>query len=358
VTATALLAVPACCLICIGIVIQRTIAPAAHWYGGLWRKQIVWLAVGLVLAAAVAACRTAWLRRFAYAAAAASLLALVAVPLLGYRVAGCTRWLHFGPLLVQPAEFVKLGLVVGYARFVDGLAERVPRKWHDYVLPPAALALALPLLLAQPNLQGAIIVGLVGIAMLCLVRWPAWAWVTGSALALGSVLLAASRLHAYQLARLSAFLHPDSDPLGANYQLNLVKKTIAAGGLLGQGSNTWVHSSRYLLTDAPVDFPLAVLAYEHGLVAVVLVVMLQLAIVAGACVLALRRRDTFSRALAFGVAAYWTAQAGLATAVNLAWAPPSSVSMPLISYGGSNVVTSLLALGLLLHVATRSPSRA
>ncbi len=352
---TAMVAVPVTALGILGVTLLRSIAPSARWDAGLLPKQILWFVIGALVAGVAVALPPRLLRRSGPPLLAATIAGLLAVHVVGQTSSGATRWFNFGPLLIQPAEFAKLTYILAFAGFVGGLNNGRPKKWSDFVWPPAALGLAAVLTASEPNLQATLVIAGVGTLMLALVRWPGWAWLSGILIGVGSLGVAALRMPAYQIERVQAFLHPNVDPYGAGFEVNLLSHMVSSGELLGHGSGSWLFSWAFSRSDAAVDFPFAIWCFEHGFVGALLLLALEFAVVGAACWIALCANDRYGRALSLGVAAFWLLHTVVAAAVSLTLVPTASVAMPLISYGGSHSVAALLSVGLLLHVVRNSP---
>ena len=346
-------------LLCVmGVLTLRSVAPLGAQVASMWWKQLLWLGIGAPLALGAALAGAERLKRIAVPLLGALVAVLVVLPWLGTSYGGARRWLSLGALTVQPTEFVKIGIVVALAVFVGRLSEGRPSTLRDYLIPLALLAAVLIPVSAQPNTAALVIITCTAGAVLVTVRWPRWVIPTVAA---GGVVTGAVAwfwlLRSYQVARIMSFLRPN-DPLGANYQTNELRLTIGTGGLAGQGSGSWLHAAPYPMWDAPMDAPFAVWAHEYGFAGSLALLGLQATIVIIGAWIALRTRDRFDRSLAIGLTATWFLQVFLSAGSNLGLAPPLGVSLPLCSYGGSNIVVSLVAVGLLVGVAWRTTAEA
>jgi rod shape determining protein RodA len=348
------LAIPSALLAVMGVVTLRAIAPLGTQVASMWWKQLVWLGIGLPLAVGAATLSAERLKRAAYPSLGIVVATLAVLPWFGTSFGGARRWLSLGPVTVQPAELAKVVIVLALARFVGQVSQGSPRSIRDYLLPLGLLCVVVIPVFAQPNTAALVILVVAAAAVLVTVPWPRWVIPTFTAACLAAATAAWFwLLPAYQLARITSFLHPN-DPLGANYQSNELRLTIGTGGLLGRGTGSWVHAAPYPFWDAPMDAPFAVWAHERGLVGSLALLGLHAMLVLVGAWIALRARDRFDRSLAIGLTAYWFLQVFLSAGSNLGLAPTLGVALPLCSYGGSNVVASLVALGLLVGVALRT----
>ena len=313
----------------------------------LWIRQLTWLGVGAV--AAIAASRVD-LRRLGGRRALLLHGGLLLATLATFGAAelhGARRWLHLGPLAVQPSEPLKLGLIVALATC---FMRPGTRAFRDLRVPAGIVACSLIPVLMQPDLGTTLVLALVAASMLGAERLSRGVKV---ALAIGAPvgLLAfqAFGLRAYQRARLEAFL--GDDVTGVGYQSAHALRVLGAGGLFGRGAGSFASAEPYPLPEAHGDFVLSVWGHERGFAGVVLVLGLHLAIVLAALVIAARATDGFRARVALGVGALFFWQTALNAGMALGLLPVIGVPLPLVSYGGSSAVTCLVALGLLARVA-------
>lgn len=319
-------------------------------YGGLALRQCVWLAIGAAagLASFVAARRDrhralGWVHVVAFGA--------VLLTLAGFAesVGGVRRWLRLGPLVVQPSEFLKLGVVAAVARWFGEAP--IGTRTLGRALLGVLLCVVFPaaLVAAQPDLGTGVVLLLVGAASL------AFAPEAGRTLpmlvaivATPALLLGRTLLHGYQLARIRAFLDPDAHPGGA-WQLTQALDAMTAGRALG--TRAWLSS--HLLPGAHTDFALVAWGSAHGLLGTLLVLALQAVVAQRAFDTASRASDRYDLALAAGVGSLLALQVTVNAAMAFGMLPVVGVPMPLVSYGGSNLATTLIALGAVLGVRAR-----
>jgi rod shape determining protein RodA len=232
------------------------------------------------------------------------------------------------------------------------MPEQLPVRARDYLWPPAAALLALLCALAMPSVPTAVVAFGVSLAILSLVRWPWWTrilFVCG----VGSLPLFLWQLiRPYQRARILAWLTPDRDLLGSGYAFHQSIEAIHAGGWLGSGE-AW--ASARPLPSALSDMPFTLLAHQHGLLGGLLLLALLGLVIGVALRLAWTTRGPFFRALGVGVAAFWLGHALLSVGGGLGLLPLNGATLPLVSFGGSGTVAAMITLGLLAHVALRSP---
>lgn len=315
------------------------------------RKQLLWAVLGAL--ALVAALRVDYRRLEGWGVpallGAAGLLVLVLVPPLAQPVNGTRRWLRLGPLSVQPAEFAKLALVL----FLAGWLARHRETLADFrraVLPPLAAAGALAaLVVLQPDLGNAVALVGVTLALLYLAGCRVAHLLALAAAAL-PVLAAAIWVAPYRLRRIATFLDPWSDARGAGFQIIQSWLALGSGGWLGRG----IGESRqklFYLPEAHTDFIFAVVGEELGFLGAAAVVALFAVLVWRGLRVGLRAPDPFGAYLALGVTVLVATQTLVNLGVVTGTLPTKGLPLPFISFGGSALLTTMLATGLLLNVS-------
>ena len=325
---------------------------ATHQRGAeLVVRQMWWAALGclaFVLVARIDFHR--WLDA-AYVCYAVTLVLLVAVLSVGRTTMGAARWLHIGAFSFQPAELAKLGTILMLARYLGGtagLARHLP--WSRVI---GALGLsALPALLVfkEPDLGSATVFLAVALGMLWVAGLRPRQGLTLAALGLAVLPLAWHLLAPYQRTRLLVFMNPNVDPLGAGYTIIQSQIAIGSGGLAGKGWLAGTQNQLNFLPERHTDFIFSVLGEEWGFLGSVAVVGLLAGLVWRGFEIARQRQDRFGRLMATGV----TMALGYQAAVNVGMVsgvlPVVGVPLPFLSYGGSSLVTTFIAVGLLENV--------
>jgi rod shape determining protein RodA len=318
-------------------------------------RQAAYLVVGLVAMFTLAHVDYRLLRRLAPATYVAALAALVLVLALGSSQFGARRWLAIGTLTVQPSEFAKLAMLVAGAALA---ADRDPRA-RPLLAWLALLAIPTGLVLLEPDLGTALVVGAAWLAMVIAWGLP-WRTLAGMAIAALAVipLVYTVAVPDYQRERLAVFVHPGRDPLGSGFTLRQVEVAFGSGGLFGNGMIEGAHSALEGLATRTSDFVFAQIGEAFGLVGAV-VVIATFAIVAWRGLRAATvAPDAFGRLLAVGLTTTITAQALMHIAVNLRLFPATGIALPFVSQGGSALVTMFAAIGLLESIAAHRPATA
>ena len=313
-------------------------------------RHLLRFGVGLAMMLGIGLIDIRWVARLSWPVYAFSVGLLVLVLRIGHVGKGAQRWLELGGLQVQPSELAKIGLVMALAAWFRRAS------WAQmgnplFLLPPALLVL-LPvgLILKEPNLGTAVIVGLVGAAMFLAagVRW--WAVALVLLPAPFAARFAFDHMHDYQRARITTFLNPESDPLGAGYNIIQSKIAMGSGGLWGKGFLHGTQGQLDFLPEKQTDFIFTTLAEEFGLVGGLAVMGLLACIVCAGMLIALRCRHRYGRLLALGVSTNFFMYAFVNLAMVVGAIPVGGVPLPLVSHGGSAMLMAMFGFGLLMSV--------
>jgi rod shape determining protein RodA len=322
--------------------------------GGAWEpwaaKHLMRFGLCLLLMLALALVDLRVFFAIAYPVYGLGFLLLLAVEVVGHRSLGATRWLQFGPLGVQPSEIMKIGLVLGLARFYHGLPAHDAR-WSWRLLIPAGMILAPAALVAkEPDLGTAILLVATGGAVMMLAGLSIRVIIAGVVAVLAAAPFAKLFLKPYQWDRVTIFLHPENDPSKAGYHILQAKIALGSGGVLGKGFGLGSQSQLNFLPEKQTDFIFATLAEEFGLVGCVSM----LALYAAAIIIALRIANVshshFGRLTASGVTATFALYVLINGAMVMGLAPVVGVPMPLLSYGGTVMMTVMVGFGLIQSV--------
>jgi rod shape determining protein RodA len=325
--------------------------------GELYIQQIYWLAVGTGVAVIVAAIDYKFYERYAYGAYVFSIVALVAVFMLGKSIRGTHRWIQIGSFQFQPSEFVKICIALALAKHLHHDSRADHRTLRDLIVPGLIVALPLGLIMAQPDLGTGLIVGLVSLSVIALARMERkslaiLAASTALVLPIGWYYV----LKDYQRERLTSFLEPERHKLDSAYQAMQSIIAIGSGGATGQGFMRGTQNQRRFLPDPFTDFPLAVWAEEQGLIGSIAVLGLYVFLVMWALRIASTAKDRFGAALAVGIAGmfFWHVVFNVGMVIGVL--PVVGVTLPLFSYGGSSVLSMLIGIGLLMNISMRRQS--
>jgi cell division protein FtsW len=350
----------AVCLTCLGVVMvfSSSSIMAVRDYGDslhFLKRQGAYALLGLGVMALLMRVNLEVLRKAAWPVLALCALLLVAVliPGVGKKVGGAARWLNVAGFTFQPAELVKIGLVLFLAHSLARKQDKVKSFRFGFVPYMLILAVLLGLLLAQPDLGSALTLGVVAIAML-MVAGTRVSYLAGVGLIALPFLYFMIMNVDYRRRRIMAFLNPWEDPSNSGFQIIQSWIAFGSGGAFGQGLGE-SKQKLFFLPEAHTDFIFSVIGEELGFVGVIVIAAMFMLLVLRGLRTALNAPNEFSCFLAFGVTLLVGMQAFVNMAVVMGMVPTKGLALPFISYGGTSLVTTLAAIGILLNVSRQLP---
>jgi rod shape determining protein RodA len=283
------------------------------------------------------------------------IVALIAVKLVGHKALGARRWIAIGPVQFQPSEWVKLVLVLAVARYFANLGGR-NLTWKEIFRAFALVGVPMLLVLVQPDLGTTLTYAPILVAGLFLgginLRQAAILIVCGTAL-LAGVWSSGKILKSYQKARLTSFINPDNDPKGTGYQIRQSLIAVGDGGVWGRGQAKGSQTQGYFLPIPYTDFIFAAFSEEHGFVGAVFVLLLYFFILMRLIQNAQTASDLPGSLIIMGIVAVLTFQIAVNVGMVIGFMPVTGIPLPLMSYGGSSVLFTFLALGVAMNVRMR-----
>lgn len=336
------------------IIAQQRFGDSMHFV----KKQILFVLLGLAVLIVSKNLPYVLYRRFVYAILGISLLSLIIVllPQVGHRVGGARRWLRFGPISMQPAEFAKLALIIYISYSLAKKKERVREFSVGYVPHLAVSALFIGLIVMQPDLGTGVTFAVLAFLLL-FVAGVRLRYLLATGLVLIPLLALAIARKGYRWERLLAFLNPWRDPSDTSFQLLHSLLALGSGGPLGVGLG-FGRQKLFYLPEPHTDFILAVIGEETGLVGVSIVLLLYALLIYKGVKISLRAPDRFGTYLAFGLTLTTGLQAIINSAVVMGLLPTKGLPLPLISYGGSSLLTNLAAIGILMNISSSAKEHA
>jgi rod shape determining protein RodA len=343
-----------------GLIILITLAACAGFAmlysiaGGHLRPwagpQIVRFAVGLLILVAAAMIDIRVWMGLAYPAYGVAFLLLLVVQSMGHVGLGAQRWIDLGPLQIQPSELMKISLVLALARYLHGLTVEDISRPVKLLVPLVMIAAPAVLVLLQPNLGTAIILVADGCSLLFLAGLS-WRWIVPALGAVAaSIPVAWEFMHDYQRQRVLTFLDPSSDALGAGWNITQAKIAIGSGGFSGKGFLQGTQSRLNFLPEKETDFIFTTLGEEFGFAgSIALLILFGLIIVYGIRI-AMASRSQFGRLVAMGVTLNFFFYIMINGLMVMGLIPVVGIPMPLVSYGGSAMMTVMFGFGLLMSV--------
>jgi len=313
-------------------------------------RQAVRFALGLAVMLVVALVDVRIWLRFAYAFYGVSLLLLALVEVMGFIGMGAQRWIYLGYFNLQPSELMKIALVLALARYFHGLGMEDIGRPTRLLVPILMVLLPAGLVLRQPDLGTALMLIMAGGALFFVAGVRLWKFGVVLALALAALPVGWQFLHDYQKQRILTFLNPEADPLGAGYHIIQSKIALGSGGLSGKGFMQGTQGHLRFLPEMQTDFIFTVLAEEFGMVGGLgLIGLYSLLLVYGVAI-SMRSYSHFGRLVGMGVTVTCFLYVFINIAMVMGLIPVVGVPLPLISYGGTAMMTLLIGFGLLMGV--------
>ncbi|WP_165185936.1 rod shape-determining protein RodA [Caulobacter soli] len=323
--------------------------------GGSWEpwadKHLLRFGVYFIMMIALAMVDLRVWFSLAYPVYGVGLLLLVAVALVGDSSLGAQRWLAVGPVRFQPSEIMKLGVVLALARYYHGLSADSARLSWKLLIPAALIGVPVLLVAHQPDLGTAMLIALPGLAVMVLAGLSLRLIIVGIVGALAALPpFIFFVLHDYQRNRILTFMDPEKDPSGNGYHIMQSKIALGSGGLLGKGLGLGSQSQLNFLPEKQTDFIFATLAEEFGFVGCVSVLFLYGVAIFMALRIASISHSHFGRLSAAGVTATFALYVLINGAMVMGMAPVVGVPMPMLSYGGTVMLTVMVGFGLVQAV--------
>lgn len=318
------------------------------------RRQVMWLGVGLVLALLCVYIDYRRLARWDRWIYALVVLGLLVVAAKGEAAGGAARWIGLGPFRLQPSEFAKLGLIITFAAM---LSRRQAEMRRPATLAQAALHLGVPaaLIALQPDLGTALVIVMLWFVMLFLAGAPK-RYLVAAAVGLAVVFAGAWHfdiLRPYQKARLAIFLDPSADPLDTGYHVIQSKIAVGSGQLVGKGYLHGTQSQLHFIPAQHTDFIFTVVGEELGFAGAACLLGLFLVLLWRGLAIMDNADDALGRLIAGGVVAMLAFQLLVNVGMTMSIMPVTGLPLPLISYGGSSLLMTLMAVGVLLNIGMR-----
>jgi len=348
---------------CIGLTAVYSATYTSRGPSPLYYKQLIWVSIGMTVMFLAIVPDYHTVGRFAYLLYACSILLLLLVMAIGRTGMGAQRWLAIGPFAFQPSELAKLAVTLALARYFAEDPRRGGYDLKDLAVPGAMVLVPLLLVLKQPDLGTALMLLLTSslVVMIAGVRLRSVLAVLVAGVILVSLVFFVSpvrnkiwgSLKPYQQNRIKAFIDPGSDPLGSGYHANQAKIAVGSGQIIGKGYRKGTQSQMAFLPERHTDFIFAVVAEETGLVGASVLIFLYLILLLIGVDTAKNAKDRLGVLMAGGIVSMISLYVFINVGMAVGIVPVVGVPLPLVSYGGTSIITTFLALGLLLNIQTR-----
>ncbi len=339
-----LLLIALCAVTCVGLAAQYSVA------GGAWspwaERHALRFLIGLGMLIAISVVPLGFWLHLAYPAYAVALGALLLVPFFGTEALGARRWLTLGPLSFQPSELMKVAIVLAMARYFHVLPRERASHPLWLLIPVVMIAAPMILIIRQPDLGTALMIGVVGAGLLLMAGVHYLYFLGGIAAVAAAIPLALPFLHDYQRRRIEVFLDPLSDPLGSGYHVTQSKIAMGSGGVAGKGFLHGTQSQLDFLPEKHTDFIFTTIAEEWGFVGAVAVLLAFAFLLAILLAMALTVVSRAGRLLICGTMLSIFVYAAINVGMVSGAIPVVGIPLPFVSYGGTAMLTLMFGLGL------------
>lgn len=339
-----------------------TIFSATHSYHyaariPIYMKQIIWITIGMVFFIIGAKIDYQSLAKYAYVFYGFSIFLLLLVMVVGRTGFGAQRWLAIGGFRFQPSEVAKLATIFAISRYFSDHVLHHGYRVRELLIPGSIIAVPVLLVLIQPDLGTALVITFASMALIYLVRIRSRLF--GLTILLGLMLFPFlwhifwKSLKEYQKLRLLTFINPGADPTGTGYHIIQSKIAIGSGGLWGKGIFESTQSNLNFLPARHTDFIFAVFAEEWGFIGLLFLLLLYLLLTSRGLDVALKARDRLGMLMASGIVCTFALYSIINIGMTFGIFPVVGLPLPLMSYGGTSIITTLFSLGILFNIKRR-----
>ena len=338
-----------------GIGMLNLYSATSNWEAGtpIYLKQLAWFGIGVSLMLVVCLFDYRHLEYFAWPLYLFGIAMLVFVAVAGKTSMGATRWIHLGFFNLQPSEVMKVALIIILARHFTRQGHFHGHSFRELLAPFVLIGTPVLLIMIQPDLGTAMLLVFISSALLLFLGIQRSTLIGLSLLGVVLAFVGWFQLRPYQKARIMTFLDPERDPLGAGYHIIQSKIAVGSGGLFGKGFMAGTQSQLSFLPERHTDFAFSVFAEEWGFAGTLSLLLIYLLLVTWGVYIARRAGDRFGMLLAVGVVAMLFFHIVINLGMVIGLLPVVGVPLPLFSYGGTNMVTTMIGVGLLLNVSMR-----
>jgi len=313
-------------------------------------KHLVRFYVFLLMAIVISIIDIKLIYKYSYLLFILSLLLLVSVEIIGVLGKGATRWIKFFGFSIQPSEFVKITIILSLAKFYHDIKFENIKKISYLFFPFLILGIPFIFVVIQPDLGTSLSILILGVFILFLAGIRLWKFILGFFVAVISIPVFLQFIKPYQRDRIISFLNPESDPLGQGYQLIQSKIALGSGGATGKGFLQGTQSYLEYLPEKQTDFIFTLMGEEFGFLGTIFIIFLFILLIAVCYFISLKSFHTYGRILALGVASNIFIYVFLNIAMVSGLMPVVGIPLPLISYGGSVMLSIMISIGLVLNV--------
>ena len=319
-------------------------------------KQMIFFIISSVIMMIIIGLQPKFIARFSYFIYIVAIVLLIIVKFAGHSSMGAQRWIDLKIFSLQPSEVVKIAIILILAQYFD----KVSAKFNGSIIGivPPILIVSVPFILVatQPDLATSIII----ICLACMMIFASGGsiknFIAGGIIILCSMPVIWSKMHGYQKKRILNFINPDSDPFGSGYNIIQSKIAIGSGGILGKGFINGWQSQLNFLPENHTDFVFAVAAEEFGLLGCLVILSLYSIIIGYGFLVSFHVKSVFLKMTSFGGSCFFFLHVSINAGMTTGILPAAGVPMPMMSYGGSSLMMSMICVGLIFNAAVYNKS--
>ncbi len=320
-------------------------------------KQAPRFAVFVVVMIVIALVDIRFWYRTAYPIYFGCLALLLIVEVMGHVGMGAQRWIKIGGLQIQPSELMKIAVVMALSRYFHSATLEDMKNMRFLLMGSVIVAAPFILVATQPDLGTSLVIVMVGVAIFFLAGAPLWIFILGGIGALCSAPMAWLLMHDYQKNRVLTFLNPERDPLGSGYHITQSKIALGSGGLEGKGFLKGTQSHLNFLPEKQTDFIFTLWVEEWGFLGGTFILFITGLILAYGGWIAVRCRHSFGRLLAFGLMVNFSIYVFVNVAMVMGLVPVVGIPFPMLSYGGTAMMTVLIGFGLMMSCSLHKDAK-
>ncbi len=314
-------------------------------------KQFVYFGIGLTICLILVAVNNTFLSKSSYMVYLGAIFLLIIVKFVGHNVMGAQRWIDLKIFHLQPSEVAKVAVILILAKYFEKISFSVNISFWG-IIPPLLIILVPFILVAlQPDLATALIILCLSVMMIFVSGASIKTFIATALIILISLPTLWVKMHDYQKDRILNFINPDSDPFGRGYNIIQSKIAIGSGGIIGKGFIKGWQSQLNFLPENQTDFIFSVLAEEFGFLGCLVVLLLYGIIISYGILVSLQAENMFSKMISFGASCYFFLHVAINSGMASGILPAAGVPMPMMSYGGSNLIISMVCIGFIFNSA-------
>ena len=312
-------------------------------------KHIIRFGICLIMIMVIASIDLKIIYKFSYHIFIICLLLLISVEIVGTFGKGAARWIKIFGVTFQPSEIIKVSIILALAKFYHDIRFDKIGKIYNLIFPLLVILIPSIFIIFQPDLGTAITVLLLGSILMFLAGVKIWKFILGLLIVLFSMPFLWSNIKPYQKKRILSFLNPESDPLGQGYQLTQSKIALGSGSLTGKGFLEGTQSYLEYLPEKQTDFIFTLIGEEFGFIGIIFVMFLFFILIVIGFYISIKSYHIFGRLLSLGVATNIFIYVFFNMAMVIGLMPVVGIPLPLISYGGTAMLSVMISFGLLLN---------